>query len=160
MGALAWLSVRVLQQDRELETRRRRERLQFAAGRLALEIERRLEAVEEPLAQGHGILFTANGIESAPGFAPLFQPDMPAIGRPAPAPLADAEALEYRGGDLARAAAAYGRVAESPDWPFARARWWGWLAFCASAARSSRRAGLRAIAGLGNHRSGRPTRRS
>jgi len=121
MGALAWLSVRVLQQDHELDSRRRRERLQVAAGRLALEIERRLEAVEDPLTQGHGIHFTANGIESAPGFAPLFEPDLPSVAHRDPAQVAEAEALEYRQGDLAAAAALYGRMAESPD-PAIRAR--------------------------------------
>ena len=41
--ALGWLGVRVLQQDRDIERQRQREHLDVAAGRLALDIERRLQ---------------------------------------------------------------------------------------------------------------------
>jgi hypothetical protein len=50
--ALGWLGLRVLDQDHALEGQRRRERLDLAAGRLALAIERRLQELEERLARG------------------------------------------------------------------------------------------------------------
>jgi hypothetical protein len=55
IGALSWLGMRTLQQDRELERQRRRERLEAAAARAALEVGRRLQDIEQQLARGSGI---------------------------------------------------------------------------------------------------------
>ena len=115
IGALAWLGVRVIQQDRDLEGQRRREGLEFAAGRLALGIERRLEEIEEPLAQGRGIRLTPGGIEPAGGSALLYQPDLPPMEKVPVSVFAEAEALEHQRRDLAGAAKEYRRLAESRD---------------------------------------------
>ena len=65
IAALAWLGMRTLQQDRELEAQRQRERLEVAAGRVALEFERKLQDIEGQLARGDGVHFLPTGIESS-----------------------------------------------------------------------------------------------
>ena len=117
IALLGWLGLRLLGQDRDLERQRRQDRLRLAASGLALALERRLGALEEQLAQGDGIRLTAAGLEPAAGTVLLF--------RAAPTPAADttesefreAEAIEFRRGDLAGAAAAYRRLATAsrPD---------------------------------------------
>jgi dipeptidyl aminopeptidase/acylaminoacyl peptidase len=57
IAALGWLGVRILQQDRDIERQRQRERLEVAAGRLALDIERHLQQTDEQLASGRGVAF-------------------------------------------------------------------------------------------------------
>jgi signal transduction histidine kinase len=102
--------MRTLQQDRELQGQRQRERLEVAAGRLALEIERRLQGIEEQVADGAGVHFLPTGIESNATFNVLFQPTE----TPAPsvwAPLADAEAEEFQRRNLPAAEAEYRRLA-------------------------------------------------
>ena len=47
IGALSWLGVRILQQDRDVERQRRREALEVSAGRLVLQVERRLQEIED-----------------------------------------------------------------------------------------------------------------
>jgi len=66
IGALSWLGVRVLQQDRDVERERQRQSLEVAAGRLALEIERRLQEIEERLAKGQGIRFEPPAAQEPP----------------------------------------------------------------------------------------------
>ncbi len=39
IGTLGWLALRLLRQDREMERQRRRENLEYAAGRAALAFE-------------------------------------------------------------------------------------------------------------------------
>ncbi len=108
--ALGWLGFRVLEQDRALERQRERERLEFAAGRLALGIERRLVEIEAALARGAGLRFAAAGIE---GGAVLYQPVAPAPDESVSPVIIASEALEYAGQDLKGAAAAYRRAGES-----------------------------------------------
>jgi len=115
LGALGWLGLRILGQDRDLERQRVRESLEFAAGRLALAMERRLGDIEEQLAQGSGLRFTSAGLDPAPGPGLLYQPAV-SPGQQASVPaLSEAEALEHQRQDLAGAAAAYRRMAESPS---------------------------------------------
>jgi signal transduction histidine kinase len=97
VGVLSWLGVRIVQQDREVERQRRREALEVAAGRLALEIERRLQEIEDQLAKGGGISLAAPSEEEPP--ASLF---------------AGAEAAEFQRRDLEGAATAYSKLAQSP----------------------------------------------
>jgi Tol biopolymer transport system component len=73
IGALSWLGMRTLQQDRELERQRRRERLEVAAGRVALGIERQLQTIEERLAAGNGLRLNSRGIESSQALPILYQ---------------------------------------------------------------------------------------
>jgi hypothetical protein len=125
IGALAWLGVRVIQQDHDLERQRGKEHLEFATGQLALAIERRLEEIEEPLAQGHGIRLTVSGLDAPRGSALLYQPDLPQPEEPYV--FAEAETLEYERQDLAAAVREFRRLAESGD-PAIRAaahRWRG-----------------------------------
>jgi len=104
IGALAWLGVRILGQDRDLERQRRRESLEFAAGRLATDVERSLAEVEERLAEGSGVRFTDSGFEPDP--AVLYDPQPSRSKLAASSLFSDAESLEFQRRDLAAAAAA------------------------------------------------------
>jgi signal transduction histidine kinase len=108
IGALGWLGVRVLEQDRALDRQRSRERLEFAAGRVAFALEGRLSEVEEQLGSGTGMRFSTAGIDSGV----LYQP----VGPGAPPPSFDAaEEAEFARRDLPGAAAAYRALAGSPN---------------------------------------------
>ncbi|MBI3264701.1 MAG: hypothetical protein HYZ58_16375, partial [Acidobacteria bacterium] len=118
IGALSWLGVRIIQQDRDVERQRRRERLEVAAGRLALNIERRLQDLEEQLVRGAdgntaAIHFLPVGLKSSPGWPLLYQPELSAGQEVSPSFLAGAEAEEFQRHDLAAAAARYRHLAES-----------------------------------------------
>src|SRR5690242_13656772 len=93
---LSLLGVRILQQGRDAEQQRRRAILEVAAGRLALQIERRLQEIEGQLAAGNGIALSSAAEEEPP--ATLF---------------AEAEAFEFQKRDLQVAASAYRKLAES-----------------------------------------------
>ena len=110
IGALGWLGVRILRQDRDIERQRRRERLEVSAGRLALEIDRRFIAIEEQLAAGSGILLTSDSAGAL-----LYQPVEPAAEPIAATVFAAADALEFQRNDPAAAAAEYRRLVESPQ---------------------------------------------
>jgi len=97
IGVLSWLGVRILQQDRDAERQRRRETLEVTAGRLALDIERRLEQIEDQLAKGRGIVLNPHPEEEPPAII-----------------FAETEALEFQERDLRSAASAYRKLAESP----------------------------------------------
>ena len=119
MGALAWLGVRMLAQDRDIERQRSREALEVAAGRLALDIDRRLQEIEDRLARGVGVRLLTTGLESDGQIAILYQPESPPeIIRPAA--LKEVEAAEFQRRDLATVAIAYRRMAAASD-PAARA---------------------------------------
>ncbi|MCC6395215.1 MAG: GHKL domain-containing protein [Bryobacterales bacterium] len=100
IGALSWLGVRIIQQDRDVERQRRREALEVSAGRLALEIERKLQQIEDQLGKGKGIALAPVSDEEAPDS--LFT---------------ETEAVEFRRRDLNAAAAAYRGLAESSKPP-------------------------------------------
>jgi hypothetical protein len=79
IGVLSWLAVRIVQQDRDVELQRGRERLEVIAGRLALDIDRRFQDLEEQLARGPateiaGVTLRSSGFEAGGGFKPLYQP--------------------------------------------------------------------------------------
>ena len=79
IAALCWLGIHALKQDRDLERQRRREGLEVAAGRVALDIEQDLQQIEAKLAEGNGIRFLSTGIV-APTDEPLvFRPDIPSV---------------------------------------------------------------------------------
>jgi signal transduction histidine kinase len=110
--ALGWLGFRVLGQERELARQRERERLEIAAARLALAVERRLGEIEEQLRRGEGLRLTASGFEGSHGGL-LYQPAAAGARETADAGIAAAEAQEYARGDLGGAAAAYRQLAQS-----------------------------------------------
>jgi signal transduction histidine kinase len=116
--ALGWLGVRVLDQDSALERQRRRERLELAAGRLALAIERRLGDFEEQIAQGSGVRMSAGGIElGAPAgevtAGPLYQPVVSTSEGALESEIGAVEKLEFAQSNLTGAAAAYRQLADS-----------------------------------------------
>lgn len=100
IGVLSWLGIRIIQQDREVEQQRRREALEVAAGRLALDIGRRLQDIEDQLAKGTGIALAAPTDEEPP--ASLFS---------------EGEAAEFARKDFSTAAAAYRVLAQSLNPP-------------------------------------------
>jgi hypothetical protein len=102
MSALAWLGVRMLAQERDVDRQRRREALEVAAGRLAIDIDRRLQDIEERLAHGEGVRLLPTGLASSPELPILYQPEAPPELGP-PAALATAEAAEFQRRDLAAA---------------------------------------------------------
>lgn len=109
--ALTWLGIRTLQQDRELEAQRQRERLEVAAGRVGLEIERKLQGIEEQLANGDGVHFLPTGIESSAKLRVLFQPVTTPGPTETPASFAAAEVEEFQRHNLPAAEADYRRLA-------------------------------------------------
>lgn len=121
IAALGWLGLRILQQDRDIERQRQRERLEVAAGRLALDIGRQLQDIEEQLARGEGIQFGLAGFTTSTVAALLYQPETPAgeavrssLTEAEAAEFQDAEAAEFQRHELAAAAAAYRRLAAAP----------------------------------------------
>jgi two-component system, OmpR family, phosphate regulon sensor histidine kinase PhoR len=110
---LVWLGVRLLQQDRELDRQRQRERLEVAAGRVALEIDRRLQDLEAELVAGHGIRLHESGIEAVADGPILFQPADGPAAQPSPAEIAPIEVEEFQRRNLTGAEAAYRRFSTS-----------------------------------------------
>jgi signal transduction histidine kinase len=114
VAALCWLGVRTLEQDGDLERQRRRERLEVAAVRVALDIEQDLQRIEAALADG-GIRFLPARIET-PDKAPLlFRPDVPSVSVLWSTQLAAAAQLEDR--DPSQAIKTYERIAAAPGDP-------------------------------------------
>ena len=118
IGALTWLGVRSLQQDRDVERQRQREGLEVAAGRLALDIERALQDIEHRLAGGAGIHFLPSSLKADPEL--LYQPTAQAEDNVQPLLLAEAEAEEFQRHNLSAAATAYQHLVQSSN-PSARA---------------------------------------
>ena len=115
IAALCWLGLRTLDQDRDLERQRRRERLEVAAGRVALDIEQDLQQIEAKLAAGGGIRFLPTRIVAPDDEPLLFLPEVPLVG---PAQQGRLEAIrqqEHR--DPAAAIASYRRIAGAPSDP-------------------------------------------
>ena len=115
---LGWLALRLLQQDRDIERQRQRERLDVAAGRLALDIDRALQEVEDALIRGStsaspAIQFGPGGVESSSSAPLLYQPVAPADEAVDAAVLAVAEVEEFQRRDLPAAAVLYRRVVNS-----------------------------------------------
>src|SRR5262245_17916869 len=75
VAVLAWLSVRILTQDREVEHQRQREALEVAAGLLALEADRHLQQIDERLSRGEGMEIAADGPVSSHEWPLLYRED-------------------------------------------------------------------------------------
>ncbi len=123
IGVLSWLAVRIVQQDRDAERQRGRERLEVVAGRLALDIDRRFQDLEEQLARGDDgatVIFRASGVDGRGTFKPLYQP-IETADDAVPSTLLDAaHAAEFQRRDHSEAAAIYRLLAASAH-PAARA---------------------------------------
>ena len=120
IAVLSWLGVRLIQQDRDVGRQRHRERLEVAAGRLALEIERRLQDVEEQLVRGAStnpsrIQFLPSGFTFNADAPLLYQPGLEAARDLPSSFLAGAEMEEFQRHDLTAAAATYRRLAASRE---------------------------------------------
>src|SRR5688572_29488295 len=115
IAVLCWLGIRTLEQDRELERQRWRERLDVAARRVALDIEQDLQQIEANLAEGDGINFLPSGIVTPRDSPLLFRPDVPSVGVLWSPQLAAASQLEDR--SPLEAIRAYERVAGIPADP-------------------------------------------
>ena len=113
IGVLSWLGSRILQQDRDAERLRQREALDVGAGRVALDIERRLQDVEDGLAHGEGVVLLPGGPVSTPAHPLLYQSTLFALDDVRESGFAEAEAAEHQRKDLAAAAAAYRMLARS-----------------------------------------------
>src|SRR5437763_1766438 len=115
IGALGGLGVRILAQDRDIERQRRRERLEVAAGRLALDIDRRIQDIEERLARGAGVRFFPTSLQSSRDLPVLYQPEAPLENAAQQGILTAAETWEFQRRDPVAAVAAYERAATSSD---------------------------------------------
>src|SRR5712691_6554374 len=100
IGAMGWLGVRILGQDRDVERQRQRENLEVAAGRLAIDIDRRLDDIEDQLAHGSGVSLSAEG----PNGAGLLYSTGDARGEDVAAAFAKADLLEFQQRDYGAAA--------------------------------------------------------
>jgi signal transduction histidine kinase len=79
IAVLCWLGVRTLNQDRDAERQRRRDRLEVAAGRVAIDIEQDLQRIEAQLADGDGIRFLPTQILTPPDEPLLYRPEVPLV---------------------------------------------------------------------------------
>jgi signal transduction histidine kinase len=138
MGTLGWLGWRLFRQDRALERQRVQVRLEHSADVVAAELTRRLAAIEDRLV-GLSTVPLSNLSDSARQFTAQFSPDAVVlvisdkgltahpsarllyypfttpVREPDASVFARGETLEFRGRDLAAAAQAYRRLAQSPD---------------------------------------------
>lgn len=131
--SVSFLGWKMLEQNKALEGQRARDRIENDADRIVENMRSRFAAVNAELAMwlaqtatptpmdsGVGVLMAPNEVRVVGSPPLLFQP---VVARQAEAPasmFAEAEALEYRSHDSARATDAYERLAQSPD-PAARA---------------------------------------
>ena len=118
IGVLSWLAIRVVQQDRDIERQRGRERLEVVAGRLALDIDRRFQDLEEQLARGSAdaatVAFHTSGVDGRGTFKPLYQP-LETADEAVPSSFFDAaQAAEFQRQNLSEATAIYRRLAAVP----------------------------------------------
>jgi signal transduction histidine kinase len=111
IAALCWLALRTLDQDRELERQRRRERLEVTAARVAVDIERELQWIDTRLSEGIGIRFLPAGLTATDSDPILFQPDPAPDVTLLPRELEEVARQEVR--NPAAAIAAYQRFAHS-----------------------------------------------
>jgi signal transduction histidine kinase len=128
LAAFGWLGWRTLKQDREIETDRKKERLDDAAGLLTREFDRALTAWEDLLrsalqnenssdlpAGAVLVVFDSRGIVSRQGVRLPYYPVVPAPAEVPEKVFAAAQSLEYAQGNLEGAASAYRDLAEATD---------------------------------------------
>ncbi len=122
VSALAWLSWRLLEQDRALENQRVQERLERAADLIVTsldlglsELENRLSVLSDPGDHALTVAFDPHTVEIPPGGRLLYYPFVPPV-RGSPMTVFDAaEALEFRQQDYVGAIAAFRTLALSKD---------------------------------------------
>ena len=120
--ALAWLSWRLLEQDRALENQRIQERLEDAADLIVTsldlglsDLENRLPALSDPGEHALSVVFSPGNVEPHPAGRLLYYPFITQV-RESPPTMFDAgEILEFRRQDFAGAIAAFRALARSKD---------------------------------------------
>lgn len=127
LGALIWLGLRLLEQDRALETQRLQERREDAADRFVAALEQALSAEERKVADlperpGHtgvdgAVLVVANhtAIQVWPDGSLLYYPLAPAAREAATGPFATAEKSEFVDRNYDRVMEIVRPLAASPD---------------------------------------------
>ncbi len=122
VSALAWLSWRLLEQDRALESQRVRERLERAADLVATsldlrlsELENRLPALSDPGENALAVAFGPREVEVRPEGHLLYYPFVSREPEPPLSVFEAGEALEFRKRDYAGAIAAFRALARSND---------------------------------------------
>lgn len=119
---VAWLSWRVLEQDRLVERQRQQERCEAAADAAAAELGRRFRTLEQNLDEfEHGgvpdgavfLLRRVQGLERVAGQRLAFYPEAPAAAPPQEGIFAEAERLEFAARQPAAAAEAYAKLAST-----------------------------------------------
>jgi signal transduction histidine kinase len=115
LAAFVWLGFRIFQQERDLDRQRERERLEVAAGRLAIATDRRLSEIQEQLVRGEGLHFKPEGIEAIATAALPFQPLSSNTEAAFAATFSAAETEEFQHNNPKTAAKIYESFARSPD---------------------------------------------
>jgi len=125
--ALAWLAWRTFEQDKALERQRLQERLEAAASSIVTGLSLRLDelsrqvpllaaATSVSLPDDSVLLTIRDGtVADLPPGRILYYPRVPESKPPRDSRIAAAEGLEFRDQDLTEAAAAFRRLARSPD---------------------------------------------
>jgi signal transduction histidine kinase len=120
--ALAWLSWRLLEQDRALENQRIRERLERAADLIVAsldlglsELEGHLSDLSDPGDHALCVTFSPGKVDARPGGRLLYYPLMPRAKESPPAVFDAGERLEFRQHDYAGAITAFRSLALSND---------------------------------------------
>ena len=115
IALVCWLGSRMIVQEREIDRQRRREALEIAVGRLAIEIEQRLRPLETALTMDRGLRFAPEGITADRTSPVLFQP-ISLLSTPEPSGVfANGEQAEHRERNLVRAASAYRALTSHRD---------------------------------------------
>jgi hypothetical protein len=117
--AMGWLGLRILGQDRDVERQRQRDNLEVAAGRLAIDIDRRLADIEDQMAHGAGVSMSAEG----PNGAGLLYSTADARGEDVAAEFAKADLLEFQQRDYSAAALELRKLARSQKVAVRAAAW-------------------------------------
>jgi len=115
IGVLSWLGVRIVQYDRDAELQRRREAIDVGARRLALDIDERLQRIEEDLARGEGVALSAEGPVSSPAVPLLYQSSLLLPDEIRAPGFAEAQAAEHQRRDLPAAEAACRKLGRSSN---------------------------------------------
>jgi signal transduction histidine kinase len=130
---IAWLSWRIAQQDRALESHRLQERLESAANLAAAALDRLLSEIEQQLVDSpdsprpenlaHGAVFAvfdARGLVRHSGDGLLYYPALPRPPEPSESLFSPGEILEFQRGDYRGATRAFRELSRTSD-PLVRA---------------------------------------
>jgi signal transduction histidine kinase len=127
VSALAWLSWRLLEQDRALENQQIQERLEDAADLIVTslelglaELENRLPALSDPGEHALSVAFAPRNVETRPAGRLLYYPFIPPVPESPTAVFDSGETLEFQRQDYIGAITAFRALARSKD-PLVRA---------------------------------------